>query len=628
MSSHATGSSEILFSLNTTSLQFDASAAALTQGGWIVTWRASAENDDQMYKVLIDADGNAYSTITTPLTNDLTDHSYSCAVTGLADGGWLDAYSTKDAESNSTDVFLDRWDNENELVKTTLVTNYATDAGDTLSINALAGGGWLVTWEAYDAESQNYHVFQLQYDADGNAGDQIDVYSYSEAGKSNPSVAALSDGGWVVTWNTYGDGGKILDVYQQRYGADGGASTDPTTVDTTTMEWHDDPNVTALADGGWVITWYAPDANQGGIFEQRYDGAGNAIGGRALVNTFQIGVQNAPSVTALSDGGWVVTWQSNGQDGDNWGIYQQRYGADGNPVGDETLVNLSTSGAQISPSVVAVDDGGWVVTWESLSQDGTTSNIYERHFAADIIGTKDADTLTGTNWGEYIAGKGGADSLDGRGGDDVMVGGAGNDTYFVDSVGDTVTEEKNGGSDTVFVSLAGRFDIDNVETMKLGFTLLGSLSVALNDFKKFTLSNGDDDLSLTVNKLNNTPINIATGGGADTVHIDVAEGVNPFQYIVTNGHPKGVTDHFNFSDFTAKDTIDLTSLGIKKIVTGGIHVKHDEGLYLMAPGSSIEAPGNWIYHDIPHWIVVELGNHHAPYGLEFLGHLSKDNFDI
>jgi len=35
------------------------------------------------------------------------------------------------------------------------------------------------------------------------------------------------------------------------------------------------------------------------------------------------------SVTGLSNGGFVVTWDSNGQDSDDWGVYGQRYDADG-----------------------------------------------------------------------------------------------------------------------------------------------------------------------------------------------------------------------------------------------------------------------------------------------------------
>ena len=48
-------------------------------------------------------------------------------------------------------------------------------------------------------------------------------------------------------------------------------------------------------------------------------------------------------MTALNDGGFVVTWMSNGNDGSDWGVYGQRYAADGAASGNEFLINNHTS---------------------------------------------------------------------------------------------------------------------------------------------------------------------------------------------------------------------------------------------------------------------------------------------
>src|SRR5262245_33733196 len=101
------------------------------------------------------------------------------------------------------------------------------------------------------------------------------------------------------------------------------------------------------------------------------------------VNTFTTGDQITPTVAALSDGGFVVTWASLGQDGSDGGIYGQRYAADGTAVGNEFQVNSFTSSDQNTPSVTALSDGGFVVTWMSLGQDGSGEGIYAQRFAAD-----------------------------------------------------------------------------------------------------------------------------------------------------------------------------------------------------------------------------------------------------
>ena len=54
-------------------------------------------------------------------------------------------------------------------------------------------------------------------------------------------------------------------------------------------------------------------------------------------------------MTALADGGFVVTWSSAGQDGSGLGIYGQRYAADGTPVGSEFRVNTYTPATRSIP---------------------------------------------------------------------------------------------------------------------------------------------------------------------------------------------------------------------------------------------------------------------------------------
>ena len=82
----------------------------------------------------------------------------------------------------------------------------------------------------------------------------------------------------------------------------------------------------------------------------------------------------------MNDGGFVVTWHSNLQDGSGYGIYGQQYNAEGDEVGSEFQVNTYTIDDQDDSSVTALNDGGFVVTWESLGQDGSSNGIYGQIF--------------------------------------------------------------------------------------------------------------------------------------------------------------------------------------------------------------------------------------------------------
>jgi hypothetical protein len=62
---------------------------------------------------------------------------------------------------------------------------------------------------------------------------------------------------------------------------------------------------------------------------------------------------------------FLIVWDSFGQDGDNTGIYGQRYASNGAPLGGEFRVNTYTIGDQRFPAVAFDPLGGFVVAWDT-----------------------------------------------------------------------------------------------------------------------------------------------------------------------------------------------------------------------------------------------------------------------
>jgi Ca2+-binding RTX toxin-like protein len=222
-----------------------------------------------------------------------------------------------------------------------------------------------------------------------------------------------------VTWMSYGQDGSGSGVYAQRYDASGNPVGGETHVNTTTASDQRDPSVAALADGGYVVTW----SSLGHVYAQRYDASGDVVGGETFVNTTTEGAQYHPSVAALADGGYVVTWLSIGGEYPLYpymasNVYVQRYDASGNAV-DEIIVTRSVAGATNVPSVATLADGGYVVTWWSHD------SIYSRVFSESTgplttaeefaFGTPGDDTILANPGalgpGDYINGSAGTDTL-------------------------------------------------------------------------------------------------------------------------------------------------------------------------------------------------------------------------
>ncbi|WP_157139018.1 cadherin-like domain-containing protein [Asticcacaulis biprosthecium] len=255
-------------------------------------------------------------------------------------------------------------------------------------IAALSDGGYIITWTSYNADETAFDVYAQRYDADGiTVSGETRINGYTTWEQYNSAITALADGGYVVAWTSAVQDGSYDGIYAQRYDTDGVAVGGETRINSYTANYQSVPAATALADGGYVITWssYNQDGSYYGIYTQRYDADGVAVGGETPINSYTPDYQYLSAVTALADGGYVVTWASYGQDGSGYGIYAKRFNQDGVGVGDEELINSHTNDNQNAPSIASLTGGGYVITWSSYEQDGSGFGVYAQSFDVDGV---------------------------------------------------------------------------------------------------------------------------------------------------------------------------------------------------------------------------------------------------
>ncbi|WP_346659195.1 MULTISPECIES: M10 family metallopeptidase C-terminal domain-containing protein [unclassified Bradyrhizobium] len=113
-----------------------------------------------------------------------------------------------------------------------------------------------------------------------------------------------------------------------------------------------------------------------------------ALGGRSK-NSKTGGSQDNATITGLANGGFVVTWEDlSGTLGDDeaTSVKAQMFAADGSKVSSEFLVNTATASDQLKPTISALPNGGFVVTWYDFSQtggDSSGSSIKAQIYTAD-----------------------------------------------------------------------------------------------------------------------------------------------------------------------------------------------------------------------------------------------------
>ncbi len=107
-------------------------------------------------------------------------------------------------------------------------------------------------------------------------------------------------------------------------------------------------------------------------------------GGDFQVNTYTTGEQSVGSASVAMNeatGDFLVVWKSMGQDGDDAGVFAQRYDRFATPLGAELQVNTTTSGHQgensfnnIQIDATMRDDGSFLVVWNG------NDNVFARLF--------------------------------------------------------------------------------------------------------------------------------------------------------------------------------------------------------------------------------------------------------
>jgi hypothetical protein len=141
---------------------------------------------------------------------------------------------------------------------------------------------------------------------------------------------------------------------------------------------------------------------------------GNTVGTNFKVNTYTTSAQSELKIAVFGNDKFMITWNSNGQDGSNHGVYAQRYLTNGTADGSEFKINDYTTGDQSYGDIAAFDNNqGYAVAYQSVGgavNDADGYSIISKRFdisnVALAVGTDMNGTPTSTNFKEAITDSG------------------------------------------------------------------------------------------------------------------------------------------------------------------------------------------------------------------------------
>ncbi len=269
---------------------------------------------------------------------------------------------------------------------------------DLIDVSAAAPGEFIVVWDNLECEECfNKDFLGRVIDASGNLlGAEFTVKA--DAGYAQSlAIGGRESGSFVVAWGTYYSGD--YDVMAQRLSGDGSLVGAEFTVNSTmqTYSVRDPLGVAMESDGDFIVAWAGGEPSvddETGVLARLFKSNGTAVGDEFQVNTYSTGNQGKYSGVKVAyddtTSEFLVVWSSQGQDGDNFGVFSQRLSTGGAELGIEFQVNTFTTfaqgaatGAASGFSVASGGNGEFVVTWDSDFQDGFDRGIFAQRLGLD-----------------------------------------------------------------------------------------------------------------------------------------------------------------------------------------------------------------------------------------------------
>jgi hypothetical protein len=219
-------------------------------------------------------------------------------------------------------------------------------------------------------------------------GPEFQANTFTTDNQLDPAVAMDDAGNFVITWYSVGQDGSAGSIFAQRFDAQGTPLSREFQVNDYRIGGQQHPAIAMNGTGHFVIVWHSmhQDGDQLGLFAQRFNPQGERLGKEFQVNTVTAGNQLGPVIAMDAAGHFVISWSSWGQDGDAMGIFAQRFDADGAKIGPEFQVNHYTNNSQLEPAIAVDAAGHFVISWSSRGQDGDAMGIFAQRF--DVDGTK------------------------------------------------------------------------------------------------------------------------------------------------------------------------------------------------------------------------------------------------
>src|SRR5262245_26071069 len=380
-------------------IQSEGQVAGLPDGEYVVVWADNSHTYNSTSSAIVARRIDYAGLAVVPAGNrhggevkisqfNASGNQLAPAVAVLSNGNVAVAFHNN---ASTNDVYVRVFDSALNFVRTDIID---TGSNETYfaAITALAGGAYAVSYEL-GFGPPNSDIAGRIVDASGNVGSQFNIDNQSD-NQSSAQLATLSNGNFVAVYQDELNGNApdtniLVKIFTPAGTLVAGPGATPFSADSGRQT---DPDVAALRDGGFVMVWSDDGNSLDGLKDIRAAVITNT--GILVHDGIQVtvapGDQDGANVVALADGGFLVSWDDYGADL----VRAERFSADGARIGAVFTVNNGTSAegphaallsdGRIAFAVDRIDSGGDLDLWESIYSIGAP-NDFNANGLSDIL---------------------------------------------------------------------------------------------------------------------------------------------------------------------------------------------------------------------------------------------------
>jgi len=289
----------------------------------------------------------------------------------LAGGGYVVVWQS--APGGGSEIFARVFDSAGAPIGNDVQINQTTSAGQTqTSVIGLPGGGFVVAWvdDGASGPLSSGRIVGRVFDANGVATGNEVVLSTTVPSYDQPQWTVLADGGLLALWGAPGVDSDQEALIGRRFDANLTPLSDQFQINTTEAGRQHLASAATLADGSVVVTWSSlgQDGSDYAVVGQRFavgPASMTPIGGEFLVNTTTAGFQFYSQVTATADGGFVITWQEGVATTGADRSLARFYAADGTPISGEIQLDTPDDNFHQTAAVSVLPNSDLFMVWAS-----------------------------------------------------------------------------------------------------------------------------------------------------------------------------------------------------------------------------------------------------------------------